>query len=74
MQTPMDTFRTVIGTGEANPEDLLHTGSEKDAFSLFAMDVKAEGDFDDVKVCHQAPLVSCGSGTRYSAPCLYTCR
>ena len=70
----MDMVRTVIGTCEANPEDLLHTGSEKDAFSMFAMDVKAEGDFDDVKVCHQAPLVNSGSGTRYSALGLYTCR
>ena len=70
----IDMVRTVIGTGEANPEDLLHTGSEKDAFSMFAMDVKAEGDFDDVKVCNQAPLVNSGSGTRYSALGLYTCR
>jgi len=69
----MDMVRTVIGTCEANPEDLLHTGSEKDAFSMFAMDVKAEGDFDDVKVCYR-PLVNSGSGTRYSALGLYTCR
>ena len=52
-------------------EGLLHTGS---GFSMFAMDVKAEGDFDDVKVCNQAPLVNSGSGTRYSALGLYTCR
>ena len=45
---------------------LLHTGSDDESFSMFTMGVKAEGDFADVKVCHQAPLVKCGIGIRYS--------
>ena len=37
-----------------NREALLRTGTGTQSFSLFAMDVKAEGDFDDVWACHRA--------------------
>ena len=45
----------------------MRTGTGTQSFSLFAMDVKAEGDFDDVRVCHWAPLVSGGIAIRVSA-------
>ena len=51
----------------------LRTCRDPDSLSMFAMDVKAEGDFDDVRVSHQARFVKCGIGTRwYSVPDLYT--
>ena len=60
----MDIVRTVIENDPWTREDLLRTDSTS-SFSMFAMDVRAEGDFDDVRVCHQAPLVKkCGTGTR----------
>ena len=60
----MDMVRTVIQNDPWTREDLLRTDSTS-SFSMFAMDVRAEGDFDDVRVCHQAPLVKkCGTGTR----------
>ena len=68
----LDMVRTVMRNDAWGREALLHTGSGTDSFAMFAMDVKAEGDFDDVRVCHQAPLVNCGIGTRYSALDLYT--
>ena len=61
--------RTVIENDAHSREGLLHTSS---GVSMFAMDVKAEGDFDDVQVCHPAPLVQCGIGTRYSMADVYT--
>ena len=65
----LDMVRTVMRNDVWGREALLH---DTDSFAMFAMDVKAEGDFDDVRVCHQAPLVNCGIGTRYSALDLYT--
>ena len=67
-----DMVRTMTRNDVESREILLRAGSGQDSFSIFAMDVKAEGDFDDVKVCHQAPLIMFGVGTRYSALGLYT--
>ena len=52
--TAIDMLRTVVLNDPTTREVLLHTGTGTQSFSLFAMDVKAEGDFDDVWVCHRA--------------------
>ena len=64
--------RMAIKNDACSREGLVRTGSGTTSFSMFAMDVKAEGDFDDVQVCHPAPRVKCGIGTRYSVADLHT--
>ena len=68
----IDMVRAVRRNDTGKCQGLLHTGTGTKSFSLFAMDVKAEGDFDDVRVRHLAPLVNRGIGTRYSALDRYT--
>ena len=68
----IDMVRTMIQDRVWSREGLLHSGTGTQSISMFAMDVKAESDFDDVQVCHLAPLVKCGSCTRYSVAGLYT--
>ena len=63
----VDMVRTVRRNDREKGEALLHTGTGTQSFSLFAMDVKAEGDFDDVRVRHLAPVVNGGSAIRFSA-------
>ena len=64
--------RMAIKNDAHSRQGLLRTGTGTTSFSMFAMDVKAEGDFDDVQVCHPAPRVKCGIGTRYSVADLHT--
>ena len=65
-------IRMAIKNDAHSRQGLLRTGTGTTSFSMFAMDVKAEGDFDDVQVCHPAPRVKCGIGTRYSVADLHT--
>ena len=44
----LDMVRMVIGDGNVNREDLLYT--DDSGVPMFALDVKAEGDFDEAKV------------------------
>ena len=63
----IDMVRTVRRNDCEKGEAFLRAGTGTQSFSLFAMDVKAEGDFDDVRVCHRAPFVNGGSAIRFSA-------
>ena len=68
-----DMVRMVTRNDVGKWEARLRTCREPDSFSMFAMDVKAEGDFDDVRVSHQARLVKCGSMILSAGPG-HTCR
>ena len=49
----MDMARAVMRNDVGKWEALMRAGSASEALPMFAMDVKAGGDFDDVRVCNR---------------------